>query len=200
MLICCLRLLYDWWFHLCHLIACICYFVLSIIALIWLVLMALSCAAIRGDFVSILKFPFLSHVQVLSFEILFISRCIYASTLSSMLASPLPPSFLETYSLSTSSLGCNALGIVISFLVLLSICLSSSIIIIIIIVINSITQCFSHQFYLVVFHWSHRVSSGICKVFELILMLASPLLPSFLLKVSHIVIWFQLFPLILFLT
>ena len=30
------------------------------------------------------------------------------STLSSMLASPLPPSFLGTYSLSTSSLGCNA--------------------------------------------------------------------------------------------
>ena len=48
------------------------------------------------------------------------------STLSSMLASPLPPSFLDTYSLSTSSLGCNALCIVISFLVLWSICLSSS--------------------------------------------------------------------------
>ena len=43
-----------------------------------------------------------------------------------MLAGPLPPSFLETYSLSTSSLGYNALCIVISFLVLWSICLSSS--------------------------------------------------------------------------
>ena len=43
-----------------------------------------------------------------------------------MLASPLPPSFLDTYSLSTSSLGCNALCMVISFLVLWSICLSSS--------------------------------------------------------------------------
>ena len=42
-----------------------------------------------------------------------------------MLASPLPPSFLETYSLSTSSLGCKALCIVISFLVLWPICLSS---------------------------------------------------------------------------
>ena len=31
-----------------------------------------------------------------------------ASTLSSMLASPLPPSFRDTYSLSMSSLGCNA--------------------------------------------------------------------------------------------
>ena len=50
------------------------------------------------------------------------------STLSSMLASPLPPSFLGTYSLSTSSLGCNALCIVISFLVLWSICLSSSLV------------------------------------------------------------------------
>ena len=49
-----------------------------------------------------------------------------ASTVSSMLASPLPPSFLDTYSLSTSSLGCNALCMVISFLVLWSICLSSS--------------------------------------------------------------------------
>ena len=31
-----------------------------------------------------------------------------ASTVSWMLASPLPSSFLETYSLSTSSLGCSA--------------------------------------------------------------------------------------------
>ena len=36
--------------------------VLSILALIWLVLMALFCAAIRRDSVSLLKFPFLSHV------------------------------------------------------------------------------------------------------------------------------------------
>ena len=56
------------------------------------------------------------------------SCCIDASMLSSMLASPLPPSFLDTYSLSTSSLGCNALCMVISFLVFLSICLSSSLV------------------------------------------------------------------------
>ena len=43
--------------------------VLSILALIWFVLMA-----IRRDSVSLLMFPFLSHVQVLSCEILFISR------------------------------------------------------------------------------------------------------------------------------
>ena len=49
-------------------------------------------------------------------------------TLSSMLAIPLPPSFLGTYSLSTSSLVCNALCLVISFLVLWSIYLSSSLI------------------------------------------------------------------------
>ena len=38
--------------------------ILSILALIWLVLMALSCATIRRDSVSLLKFPFLSQVQV----------------------------------------------------------------------------------------------------------------------------------------
>ena len=36
--------------------------VLSVLALIWLVLPALFCAAIRRDSVSLLKFPFLSHV------------------------------------------------------------------------------------------------------------------------------------------
>ena len=51
-----------------------------------------------------------------------------ASTVSSMLASPLPLSFLDTYSLSTSSLGCNTLCMVISFFVLWSICLSSSLV------------------------------------------------------------------------
>ena len=43
-----------------------------------------------------------------------------------MLLSPLP--FLDTYSLSTSSLGCNALCMVISLIVLWSICLSSSLV------------------------------------------------------------------------
>ena len=57
--------------HSLHLLFCC---VLSILALIWLVLMALICAAIRRDSVSLLKFPFLSHVQVLSSEMLFISR------------------------------------------------------------------------------------------------------------------------------
>ena len=42
-----------------------------------------------------------------------------------MLASHLPASFLDTYSLSTSSLGCNALCIAINFLVLWSMCLNS---------------------------------------------------------------------------
>ena len=54
-----------------HLLFC---WVLSILALIWFVLMTLSCAAIWRDSVSLWKFPFLSHVQVLSCEILFISR------------------------------------------------------------------------------------------------------------------------------
>ena len=49
--------------HCLHLLFCC---VLSIISVIWLVLMALFCAGIRRDSVSLLKFPFLSHVQVLS--------------------------------------------------------------------------------------------------------------------------------------
>ena len=55
-------------------------------------------------------------------------HCIEASTLSSVLVSPLPPSFLDAFSLSTSSLAYKALCIVISFLVLVSICLSSSLV------------------------------------------------------------------------
>ena len=50
------------------------------------------------------------------------------STLSLMLASPLLPSFLGTYSLSTSSLVYSAFCMVISFLVPWSICLSSSLV------------------------------------------------------------------------
>ena len=49
------------------------YCILSILALIWLVLMVQFCATIRRDSVSLLKFPFLSHIQVLSCEMLFIS-------------------------------------------------------------------------------------------------------------------------------
>ena len=137
--------------------------------------MALSCAAIRRDSISLLRLPFLNQVHVFSCDMMFISclkrlwicfpfhfcflyivillsivlsvsflmavisphssfsikpssRCIDASTLSSMLASPVPPSFLGTYNLSTSSLGCDALCMVISFLVLWSICWSSSLV------------------------------------------------------------------------
>ena len=57
-----------------------------------------------------------------------LSRCIDVSTLSSVLASPLPYFFLDTYSLSSSSLGCKVLCIVISFLFLTSICLCSSLV------------------------------------------------------------------------
>ena len=56
--------------HNLHLLFCC---VLSILALIWLFLMTLFCAAIRRDSVSLLRFPFLSHVQVFSCE-MFISR------------------------------------------------------------------------------------------------------------------------------
>ena len=45
------------------------------------------------------------------FGILSLSCCVDESTLSSMLSSHLPPSFLETYSLLTSSLGCYVLWV-----------------------------------------------------------------------------------------
>ena len=57
--------------HSLHLLFCC---VLSILALIWFVLMALSCAAIWRDSVSLLRFPFLSQVQVFWCEMLFIRR------------------------------------------------------------------------------------------------------------------------------
>ena len=57
--------------HSLHLLFCC---VLSILILIWLVHTGLFCAAIWRDSVSLLKFPFFSHVQVLSCEMLFISR------------------------------------------------------------------------------------------------------------------------------
>ena len=146
--------------------------VFAILALIWLVLMVLFCAAIRIDSVSLLRFPFLvkpifsclrchffslkmsielfffpfflvicvllvfvllvlflvAVISLLScFSMLSSSRYIEASTLYWMLASPFPP-FLDTYSLTMLSLGCKALGMVISFLVLCSICLSSSLV------------------------------------------------------------------------
>ena len=72
-----------------------------------------------------LKMSVLFLVAVISlpprFFILCSSRYIDASTLSSTLASPLSPCFLDTYSLSTSSLGYKALCIVMGFLILWSI-------------------------------------------------------------------------------
>ena len=57
--------------HSLHLLVCC---VLSILTLIWLVLMALSCAAIRRGSASLLKFPFLSQVEVFWCEMLFTRR------------------------------------------------------------------------------------------------------------------------------
>ena len=57
--------------HSLYLLFC---WVLSILALILLVLTAFSWAAIRRDSVSLFQFTFLSHVQVSSCEMLFISR------------------------------------------------------------------------------------------------------------------------------
>ena len=55
--------------HNLHLLFCC---VLSILALIWLVLIVLFCAAIRRDSVSLLRFPFLSHIHIFSCEMLLI--------------------------------------------------------------------------------------------------------------------------------
>ena len=60
-------------FVFCHDIVYICYFVVSY--LFWL--MALFCAAVRRDSVSILMFPFLSHVQVFLWKILLVCHLKY---------------------------------------------------------------------------------------------------------------------------
>ena len=57
--------------HSLHMLFCC---VLTIIALIWLLLMTLFCAAIKRDSFSLLRFPFLRQVQVFWCEMLFISR------------------------------------------------------------------------------------------------------------------------------
>ena len=72
-LICCISLLCDWSFHLCHHIAYICYFVAFYLFSLWYDWF-LSCATIRRDSVSLLRFSFLSQVQGFWCEMLFISR------------------------------------------------------------------------------------------------------------------------------
>ena len=150
--------------HSLHLLFCC---ILSIPTLIWLVLMALFCTAIWRDSVSLLKFIFLIHFQVLSCEMLFISRlkrswscfpCFCHSVIyrvvsifsdgcnqssfvffyvvfkslygcvNAVFDAGKSSSSLFSWYMSTSSLGCNALCMVISFLVLWSICLSSSLV------------------------------------------------------------------------
>ena len=64
-------------------------------------------------------------VTVISLSLLFYSLWVVVLMLSSMLLRPLPPSFRDTYRLSISSLGCKALCICMSY-VLLSICSSPS--------------------------------------------------------------------------
>ena len=68
------------------------------------------------------------------------SSRIDASTLSSVLANPLQPSFLDTCSLLMSSLGCKTLCIVISFLFLWSIYWSSSLV-----HLKNGTECFTRE-------------------------------------------------------
>ena len=58
--------------HNLHLLFC---YVISVRALIWLVLISLFCAAIRRDSVSLLRFPFLSHVHVFLWTLISRFKC-----------------------------------------------------------------------------------------------------------------------------
>ena len=57
--------------HKLHLLFCC---ILSIVAFIWFVLIALFCATISRDSVSLLKFPFLRYIHIFLCEILLISH------------------------------------------------------------------------------------------------------------------------------
>ena len=63
--------------HNLHLLFCR---ILSILALTYLVLMVLFCAAINKDSVSLKRFPFFRHVQVFSWEISLVYRLKYPYT------------------------------------------------------------------------------------------------------------------------
>ena len=73
-LICCIRLLCDWSFRLCHHIVYIYCFVASYLFTLWYdwFLWRLSFAAIRRDSVSLLRFPFLSQVEIIIIIIIII--------------------------------------------------------------------------------------------------------------------------------
>ena len=60
--------------HNLHLLFCRKCMYICILTLIWLFLIALFCAAIRRDSVSLLRFPFFSHFHVFSWEMSLISR------------------------------------------------------------------------------------------------------------------------------
>ena len=68
-MICCIRLLSDWSFRLYHRITYLFYLLHPLYFHLNIVLMALFCAAIRRDFLFLLKGPSLSYVQVFSCEI-----------------------------------------------------------------------------------------------------------------------------------
>ena len=73
--------------------------------LFFLFLFSSYCHSVGHHVFSLFSVLFLMTI----FRVFLWSRCIDAPTLSSVLASPLPPSFLDTHYLSTSSLGCSAL-------------------------------------------------------------------------------------------
>ena len=71
----CIRLLWDWWFHLFHHITYICYFVVSYLFPLWYGWFLQRCFVLLLEGIMfLLRFPFLSQVQVFWCDILSISR------------------------------------------------------------------------------------------------------------------------------
>ena len=104
-------------------------------SLVWRLKCPLSCFAFYFCFLVIfvlliLLLSVLFLVVLINLPLRFckqsLSRCIDALTLSSMLARPPLPPFLNTYCLSAGSLECKAIWMIIIFLAHWSICLSSS--------------------------------------------------------------------------
>ena len=85
-----------------------------------------------------------------------LNRCIEASTLSSMQASPPPSSFLDTYNLSTLSLGCSALCMdQWSFL------WSSSQVLVLLVSICSFLVLLCREWEWISWTWNHRFHHGL---------------------------------------
>ena len=117
-----------------HLLFCC---VLSILALIWLVLIALFSAAIKRDFASLLRLPFLIHVHIFSCEMLLIShlKCplsyfsshfsllvLVSSVLFLVAVISLPPRFFVVFNRCVDASTLSPILIIIIIIVIISLC------------------------------------------------------------------------------